>query len=456
MLINPSRLLTRSLRAYPRGDAVARVLAAALDAVDPAAAVRRYLRREGEVLFVGDTAVDLAALDRVVLVGAGKAGAPMASAAAAVLGDWLSAGVVVVKEGHGEQHAETRLQFFEASHPLPDQRGVAATAEMMELLAGAGQRDLVISLISGGGSALLTQPVDGVTLADMQHLTSLLLGCGASIDEINTLRKHLDTIKGGGLAKLAHPARLVSLILSDVVGSPLDVIASGPTVADPTTYHDALTILERYGIMSETPTSIVAHLQRGTAGTIAETPKPGDPRLNQVINLIVGSNAQAAQAALAQARSENFNTLLLTTFLQGEAREAGRIVAAIAREIATSGSPLPRPACLALGGETTVTLRGDGSGGRNQELALAAVADLAGLTDVLLVTLATDGGDGPTDAAGAVATGATMAQAHECGMQPADFLARNDAYHFFATLGDLLRPGPTRTNVNDLVLLFAL
>ena len=454
--MNPSSLLTSSLRAHPRGDAITRVLAAALDAVDPAAAVRRYLGREGDTFFVGDAAIDLAAIDRVLLVGAGKAGAPMASAVAAVLGERLSAGIIVVKEGHGAPQAEANLYVREASHPLPDERGAAATAEIVRLVADAGEHDLVITLISGGGSALLTQPVDGVTLADMQQLTGLLLGCGASIDEINTLRKHLDTVKGGGLARLAHPARLVSLILSDVVGNPLDVIASGPTVADPSTYGDALAILQRYGMSGETPLSIMSHLERGAAGDIAETPKPGDPRLSQVLNQIVGSNLQAAQAALAQAGREHFNTLLLTTFLQGEAREAGRMLAAIAREIAGSGNPIPRPACLVLGGETTVTLRGNGLGGRNQELALAAVADVAELADIVLVTLATDGGDGPTDAAGAVVTGETLAQAHAQGLKAADFLARNDAYHFFAPLDDLLRPGATRTNVNDLALLFVL
>ena len=476
-------LLTDSLRATPQGEFVTRTLAAALDAVDPAAAVTRFLRRTGTTLLVGDNAYDLAAIERVLLVGAGKAGVPMAEAALQVLGPYAAGGVLVVKDGYagggktrrqedkktGRQedrktrrqedgeHAGNRasLDVREAGHPLPDERGVAATQAIAELLAGTTARDLVVALISGGGSALLTRPVPGVRLADMQQLTGLLLRSGASIDEINTLRKHLDTVKGGGLARMAFPAPTVALILSDVVGSPLDVIASGPTVADPTTYADALAILDHYGLAADTPPAISMHLRRGAAGELEETLKPGDQRLAHVTNLIVGSNMQAAQAALATARQAGFNTLLLSTYAQGEARALGRTLGAIARELAASGNPISRPACLVVGGETTVALHGNGLGGRNQELALAAVGELAGLRDVALVALATDGGDGPTDAAGAVVTGDTLARATALGLDPADFLARNDAYHFFAPLGDLLRPGPTRTNVNDLAFLFA-
>jgi glycerate 2-kinase len=475
--MNPELLQTTSLRATPSGAAITRILAAALDAVEPAAAVRRFLRRAGDDLYVGEQRYDLARYERVLLIGVGKAGAPMARAAAEVLGERLAAGVVVVKEGHAttttddrrpttdqgasSAHPLTRspahpLTLIEAGHPIPDQRGVGGARRVGELLAGAGKRDLVIALISGGGSALLTLPAHGVSLADMQALTRELLACGATINQINTLRKHLDQVKGGGLARMAHPAALATLVLSDVVGDPLDVIASGPTVPDPTAFADAYGILERYDIVERVPPAILAHLRRGMSGAVAETPKPGDPLFERVQNLIVGSNRQAAEGALAAARAEGFSTLLLTTYLQGEAREAGRVLGAVARELAATGRPVPRSACIVAGGETTVTLRGDGMGGRNQELALAAVADLAGLRDVILVTLATDGGDGPTDAAGAVVTGATLDQARGLGLNPAAHLARNDAYPFFAALGDLLRPGPTQTNVNDLTFVFAL
>jgi glycerate 2-kinase len=453
--MDASRLLTASLRAAPPGESIARVMAAALAAVEPAAAVARFLRRDGDALSAGERAFDLRRVGRVIVVGAGKAGAPMASAAAGILGDRVSAGLVVVKDGHAGVAAPDHIRIVESGHPVPDERGVAAARELAALLGGLAPDDLVIALISGGGSALLTLPAPGVSLADVQALTGRLLASGASIGEINTLRKHLDGLKGGGLARLARPAALVTLILSDVVASPLDIIASGPTVPDPSTFADALAVLARYELEAAAPAAILGHLRRGAAGAVPETPKPGDPAFAGVSNILVGSNELAAGAALHAARAEGFHPLLLTTSLEAEAREAGRVLAALLREVAASGRPAPRPACLIAGGETTVTLRGAGRGGRNQELALAAAPGLAGLADVALVALATDGGDGPTDAAGAVATGETAARARALGLDPAAHLARNDAYPFFAALDDLLLPGPTATNVNDLTFLFA-
>lgn len=456
--MNPDRLLTTSLRAAPWGAAVARIMAAALAAVEPGAAVRRSLRREGDRLYAGARGYDLARYDRAFIVGAGKAGAPMAAAVAELLDDRLAGGVVIVK-GYDEPgdpaSPDPRVALMAAGHPIPDERGLAGARRMRELLAGLTERDLVIALISGGGSALLTLPVPGVGLADLRALTAALLGCGASINEINTLRKHLDQLKGGGLARTLAPATLITLVLSDVVGSPLDVIASGPTVPDPTSFADAYAVLERYDIAVAAPQAILAHLRAGLAGAAPETPKPGDLCFARAETIVVGSNAHAAEAAIAAARAEGLNALLLTTYLQGEAREVGRALAAIVRELAAHDRPLARPACIVAGGETTVTLRGAGAGGRNQELALAAALDLDGLVDIALIALATDGGDGPTDAAGAVVTGATLDRARSAGLDPLARLARNDAYPFFAALGDLLRPGPTETNVNDLVLLFA-
>jgi len=453
----PERFLTASLRAHPSGAAVARVMAAAIQAVDPEQAVRRHLRREGDCVWVGERAYDLAAFERVWLVGAGKAGLPMARAAVDVLGERISGGVVIVKEGYaGPGEPPPGISLVQAGHPLPDERGVQATRQLMAVLEAAGPRDWVLCLLSGGGSALLTAPAPGVSLADLQGLTAALLACGASIQEINALRKHVDTIKGGGLARMAAPAQVTALILSDVVGDPLDVIASGPTVPDTSTFAGAWDILRRYDILDQTPSAIRSRLEQGLRGTLPETPKPGDPLFERVQNHIVCSNYQAAQAGLAQAAAEGWQTLLLTTFLQGEARQAGRMLGAIARQAVRTGQPLARPFCLVAGGETTVTLRGDGLGGRNQELALGAVGELDGLPGIILAALATDGGDGPTDAAGAVVTGETLARARAAGLAPQDFLARNDAYHFFAPLGDLLLPGPTLTNVNDLTFLFGL
>lgn len=452
-------LRSHSLAGHPRGGDVARVLSASLQAVDPGKAVRRHVQRHENLLHICGRAYDLSDFRRVLLVGAGKAGAPMAQAMGDILGEALTEGIIIVKEGYSrpERFSETFrvLKLVEAGHPIPDQRGAQGARQMAELLADAYENDLVICLISGGGSALLVSPVEGINLAELQALTNSLLACGADIYEINTLRKHLELLKGGGLARLAAPAKVISLILSDVIGDPLDVIASGPTVPDPTTFGDAWRILERYHLLEQTPPAILRRLERGLQGLIAETPKPGETIFARTTNWMIGSNLLAAQAAMEQARALGLNTLLLTTCLQGEARQAGRFLAALARQIAASGQPVSRPACLVAGGETTVTLHGDGLGGRNQELALGAVADLVGLQDILLVSLATDGGDGPTDAAGAAVSGETYQRACQAGLQVEDFLKRNDAYHFFAALGDLLKPGPTMTNVNDLTFIFA-
>ncbi len=452
----PSRFQTSTLAAHPNRDQVCQVLEAALQAADPGAAVARHLNLSGQMLTVGDRFYDLDQVEDIYLVGAGKAGAPMALTAAAILADRLTAGLVIVKEGYELRGTPvpSQLKIVAAGHPLPDQRGVNATQELHNLLARASGNDLILCLLSGGASALLTAPAPGITLLDLQHLTSLLLRSGTEISEINTLRKHLETVKGGGLVQAAAPARVTSLILSDVIGDPLDIIASGPTASDASTFTQALDILQKYELTARVAPSILAHLERGEVGAVAETLKPGDPLMNQVQNLVIGSNKQAALAAAQEAARVGFNTRLLSTPLQGEARLVGRILAQAAHDLARDSSPLPRPACLIAGGETTVTVRGDGLGGRNQELALAAVETMNGLADTLLITLATDGGDGPTDAAGALVSGETLTRARAMGLDPAEHLARNDAYPFFDALGDLLKPGPTFTNVNDLVFIF--
>jgi hydroxypyruvate reductase len=434
------------------------ILSAAIEAVDPYRAVRRFLIREGDELRVGDRAYDLRRIARVFVVGAGKAGAPMARAVEDVLGERLAAGVVNVKRGHAEPTRVVRLQG--AGHPIPDEDGVEGTRRIVELVEQAGPDDLVLCLISGGGSALLQLPAAGISLDDTQRLTDALLRAGATIDELNAVRKHLSRVTGGGLARLAQPAAVAALLLSDVVGNPLDVIASGPTAPDTTTFADALAILERYGLVqpdgsSPLPATVLARLRAGRRGEIPDTPKADDPVFRSVHNQLVASNELAAQAAVEEAECRGFRALLLTTYVEGEAREVGRVMAALAREVAASDRPLPRPCCLVLGGETTVTVRGRGMGGRNQELALAAALKLAGLGNILLVALATDGNDGPTDAAGAVADGSTLARARALDLDPRAALANNDTYRFFARLGDLLLTGPTNTNVNDLTFIFA-
>ena len=456
--MHADRLLTSTLRTHPRGRALAEIMAEALAAVDPAVSVRRYVRREGSTVVVGDRRYELGSAGRVFVVGGGKAGAPMAQAAYETLGERITAGLVVVKEGHLGASSQPLgpITLCEASHPVPDQRGVDATERMVRLLEGTRAQDLVLVLLSGGASAVMTLPALGVSLADMQGLTGALLRCGASIGEINTLRKHCSRIAGGQLALHAAPAQAAALIVSDVVGSPLDVIASGPTVPDPSTYADAWTIIEQYGLESALPPAVVAHLRAGIAGTRAETPKAGAALWQRVNNQVIASNATAADTAAAAGRARGFHSLVLTTYLEGEAREVGKVAAALAREVALRGLPLERPALIIAGGETTVTLRGDGLGGRNQELALGAASALSGLQDALVIALATDGGDGPTDAAGAVVTGDTLARARAQNLDLAMALQHNDAYHFFAALDDLLRPGPTLTNVNDLLLIAVL
>lgn len=440
---------------YRAAKALARdLIQAALGAVEPGAAVRRLVRRQGDTLVVGERSYDLGQVENVYVVGAGKASGSMAVAIEEILGDRLTDGAVDVKYGSVEK--ASRVRVIQAGHPMPDDKSVEGARQILELCERAGPRDLVICLISGGGSALMVAPVDGVSLADKRRLTDALLRSGANINEINAVRKHLSRVKGGGLVRAAQPAEVVTLAMSDVVGAPIDVIASGPTVGDPTTFQDAWHALENHALEEKVPPHVREILQQGLAGKLPETPKPGDPVFARTHNLIIGSNEIAARALLKRAESHGLNTLLLSNFVEGEAREVGIVLAAIAREIATNGAPISRPACVACSGETTVTVRGRGRGGRNQELALAAAQKIAGLTDVLVVGFATDGIDGPTDAAGAIVHGGTFERARQLGMDPMHYLADNDSYHFFERLGDLITTGQTNTNVADLMFVLAL
>ncbi len=425
---------------------------AALGAVNPARAVARHLRREGPTLFVGNRPYDLSRIDRVVVIGAGKAGAGMAAAVEAFLGDRIAAGWVNVRYGYESVQPPAHIPIHPAGHPIPDDAGLEGTRRMLALVDSLTPRNLALVLVSGGASALMEAPVPGVSLPDLQALTDSLLRSGATIGEINAVRKHLSQIKGGRLAEriARRGAQAVVLVLSDVVGSPLDAIGSGPCAPDPTTFADAWAVLERYGLLDRAPPAVRRHLERGRSGQEAETPKPGDPLFAGVQTVIIAENRTAAEAAVERARALGFHAALMTTYLEGEAREVGRVLAALAKEEARTGHPLPLPACLVLGGETTVRVRGPGRGGRNQEVALGAALALEGWENVLIATLATDGTDGPTDAAGAFADGSTVARARALGLDPADHLARNDAYPLFAALGDLIITGPTGTNVNDL------
>ncbi len=443
-MIPPDAFASHTLSRHPEGERVQRILAAAIRSAEAGAAVRRFLRRESDSLFVDGREYPLDKIGRVRVLGLGKASPAMTLPLADLLPDRATRGLLIPKAT--PVHAPDGFDLQPGGHPVPSEASLRAGQKARGLVRGLDENDLLICLISGGGSALMTLPHAGVSLPDLRALTSDLLACGARVDEVNILRRHLDSLKGGGLARLASPARVVSLILSDVVGNPLEAVASGPTAPDPSTREDARRVLEKYGLAEKVPAPILEALE-----TNPETPKPGDALFERVQNVIVGSNARAAESACSQARSEGFHPVWLGDDWQGEARDVGRELSRILKSASE-----PRPFCLVSGGETTVAVRGRGRGGRNQELALAAVRELAGRRDLLLVSLATDGEDGVTDAAGAVVSGETLARGLDLGLVPESFLAENDSYSYFSALDDLLKPGPTGTNVNDLMFCFGL
>ena len=425
------------------------IFRAALAAADPAAAILRHVRMRDGALIAGRTRYPLRSIRKIHVVGAGKAGAAMAQAIEklGLPAEKRGESLVNVKYGH---LAKLRwIQVNQSGHPVPDEAGVRGARRIAEIATGAGTEDLVICLISGGASALLPFPAPPVTLEEKQTVTKLLLACGADIHEINAVRKHISGIKGGQLARMAYPARVLALILSDVIGDNLDVTGSGATAPDGSTFSNAKAVLDKYGILDRVPANIRERLESGAHGAIRETPKRGDPAFARVQNLIVGSNRLAVEAAAAQGRKLGFHTLILSTQIEGETREIARMHAAIAKEIVRYGRPVLRPACVISGGETTVTLRGNGSGGRNQEFVLAAALDIAGLEQTVVLSGGTDGTDGPTDAAGAIADGSTLAR----GPQAQKHLDANDSYHYFEELGDLVITGPTNTNVMDVRLM---
>jgi glycerate 2-kinase len=413
------------------------VFRSALTSADPTDAVARYLRRR----------VELQRFSRVYVVGAGKAGASMALGAERVLSRKIVGGLVNVKDGH--RAALGRIDLNECGHPLPDARGADGARRIVELVRRAEPDSLVLCLISGGASALLPLPAAPVTLGQKQAVTSLLLRSGANIHEMNAVRKHLSAIKGGQLARACAPRAVETLILSDVVGDDLDVIGSGPTAPDPSTFAGALAVLEKYRILRQVPAAVRARLEEGVGGRIEETPTPGDRIFRRVRNVVIGSNRAALDAAAREARRLGYRPLILSSEIQGETRDVARVHAAIAKEIAYRHRPVAPPACVITGGETTVTLRGRGLGGRNQEFVLAAAIDLAGVPDVVVFSAGTDGTDGPTDAAGAIADGDTCLRNPDA----ARHLADNDSYHYFESLDDLVVTGPTNTNVMDVRIL---
>ena len=432
------------------------IFSKALLAVDPSKILKDRIRIEKDHLLINieenlEKTFDLKSFDKIFLVGTGKASNSMAQAVEEIFGDRITKGIVTIKYSHLLPLKKTEI--IEAGHPIPDQNGFEGAKKIRNLLKTTGPKDLVIFLLSGGGSALLPFPAWDIALKEKQEVTQLLLDCGADIKEINTIRKHISQMKGGWFAKWAYPSTVIGFILSDVVGDQLDVIGSGPTVPDPSTFEDAWKILKKYDLLNEISHSIQKHLQLGKAGKREETPKPGEVVFEKVYNSLIGSNILALRAAEQEAQSLGFNTLILSSSIIGETKEAALFHSAIAREVISTGNPISKPACLLSGGETTVTIKGNGLGGRNQEFALAGAIEINGLEKVVLLSGGTDGTDGPTDATGAVADTNTVQRAISMGLDSKVHLKNNDAHPFFKKLGDLLITGPTHTNVMDVRIL---
>jgi glycerate 2-kinase len=433
----------RQLRAHAR-----EIFLAGLTAADPLDAVKKSVRLRNDHLQLANRSYALSRIRNILITGCGKAAARMALAIEDLLGDRVAGGVVVVKYGHGLPLQ--RIKVVEAGHPIPDEAGLDGARQIVELVRAAGENDLVLFLISGGGSALFPGPADGLTLAAKQRTTQMLLQSGATIQEINAVRKHISKLKGGRFAKLVTPAHLVSLILSDVVGDSLEAIASGPTVGDATTYSDCLAIIQRYELSEKIPHSVVNLLQRGARGAVDETPKPSDAVFQKVQNVVIGSNQTALKAAEHQAEALGYHTWMLSSSIEGESRSVAKSHAALVKEIALTDKPVRRPACVISGGETTVIVRGDGLGGRNQEFALAAAIQIDGLDGAVVLSAGTDGTDGVTDAAGGIVDGSTIQRGRAKGLDATAFLTRNDSNRFLKATDDLLITGPTFTNVMDL------
>ena len=423
---------------------------AAVSAVQPSCLLPKHIRVDHNMLWLNERSFSLEE-HRAYIIGAGKASAAMAVEAEKILGDHIEDGTVVTKYGHGLPLKKIKCR--EAGHPLPDENGVIAGKEIMQLVNKAGEKDIIIALISGGASSLLADYPPGTSLADVQEVFKLLLECGASIHEINTVRKHLSLIKGGQLARAAYPATVVAFILSDVIGDPLDVIASGPTVADPTSFDDAYAVINKYDLFEKIHPAITKWMQKGLNEEIEDTPKPGNDVFDKTFNHLIGTNRIALAAATEKAKELGFAPFIITDRLCGEADdEAKKLVDYLMMYRST------KPACILMGGETTVTIKGKGKGGRNQQFALAALHELAKYyplpekRKILILSAGTDGSDGPTDATGAWVDEETIKEVEKNGLDISSFLVDNDAYNFFEKVGGLIITGPTQTNVMDVVI----
>lgn len=423
------------------------IFEAGLSAVAPADCVNRVVSLKNSTLSISNSSYNLDEIENLIVIGAGKATPAMAVAIEKILGKHINGGLITTKYGH--KLPLDYIETVECGHPIPDDEGVKATLRLLSTVSNLTSKTLVICLFSGGGSALLPAPVHGISLKEKQQATKLLLEAGCTIDEINTVRKHISRIKGGLLAKAAHPAKVISLILSDVIGDRLDTISSGPTCPDNTTYKDCLKLIRKYGLEGQLPKSVADLIMERANNRRNETPNHQSHWFSKVQNIIIGNNKMALESAESKARDLGYKTLLLTSCLQGEAKEVGIVLSSIAKEVKLNGRPISRPACLLSGGETTVKIKGKGVGGRNQELALSAAIQIENLPDVVLLSCGTDGNDGPTDATGAIIDGKTVAEGVALGNSATEFLANNNSYSFFSDINRLIKTGPTGTNVMD-------
>jgi glycerate 2-kinase len=434
-----------------RRDAL-KAVTAAIRSANPELLMRRALLIHGSTLQARQTRVDLSDYRRILVIGGGKACAGMVAGLERVLGGWITSGLVNVPDYLKGKSPSPRIGFNPTTHPLPSQSGVNGVKRMLSLIGTPAKDDLVICVVSGGASSMMPFPAPGLRLSEKRQVTQTLLASGASIVETNTVRKHLSRIKGGRLAELLFPATILTLILSDVVGNRIENIGSGPTAPDPSTYADAKQVLEKYRAWDITPRPARKILENGVAGRIRETPKPGSRLFRRVFNVIIGDNSTACQAAVESLRHDGYRTRVLSTSLEGDARRAGRLISRRLWEVYRRRFSLGRPVALVIGGETTVTVRAKGKGGRNQELVLSASLGISEMTNVLIASAGTDGVDGNTDAAGAIADGTTVRRGLKRGLSPEEYLGKNASYSYFRRLGDLIKTGPTGTNVNDITI----
>jgi glycerate-2-kinase len=413
----------------------------------PENALRTRIKLEADRLLFDGHDIDLKGVRRLIIIGFGKASVHMAKVLEGMLGDKIDGGAVICPFKPKERLK--RVEVLEGTHPIPTELNVRSTERLLKLVKGLTEEDLVLALISGGGSALLTRPPKGITVEEKGTTSKLLMQAGADIKELNAVRKHLSLVKGGQLVRAIWPARLISFIISDVVGDRLDTIASGPTVPDNTTYEEAYMVLKKRGVLEKVPKAVLEHIKAGMSGLRPETPKPGDAIFSKTLNFVVASNIESLKAMKKAATSLGYRSLILSGMVEGEAREVGKVIASILRTIAERREPLPPPSCIIMGGETTVKVRGNGIGGRNQELALSVALGIGGLRNVAFVSIGSDGIDGVSKAAGAIADGETIERAKRLGLNPEEFLMRNDSHSFFLKLHDAIFTGPTGTNVND-------